>query len=130
MKASENSAQGSLGQSAQFKPPTAQRGARPHFSGCWSRSLCKSELLRNIIPAHFYRQPRQYLCAQQQAGWCFIRTSSSVAKETALLMLPPMLISVQTKNTLLHLTVAQKHILASKQETGIVLKCLSYFKLF
>lgn len=58
-----------------------------------------------------------------------LNTVLSVVKETALLMLT-MIISVQTKNTLLNSTVVQKHILAPEQETGIVLRHLSCFELF
>lgn len=57
------------------------------------------------------------LCTKQTHSLVFhkdhLDTASSVAKETALLMLP-MLIFVQTKNTALNLTVVQKHILAAK----------------
>lgn len=84
-------------------------------------------------PAHFletallWLPPVRYLSTKQTQYLEFHKghsdTASSAAKGAALLLLP-MLISAQTKNTVLNLTVV--HILASKQETGIVLKHLSY----
>lgn len=89
-------------------------------------------------PAHFletallWLPPVRHLCTKHTHYLVFhkshLDTVSSVAKGAALLLLP-MLISVQTKNTVLNLTVVQKHILASKQETEIVLKHLSYLSL-
>lgn len=89
-------------------------------------------------PAHFletallWLPPVRYLCTKQPHYLVFhkghLDTVSSVAKGAALLLLP-MLISVQTKNTVLNLTVVQKRILASKQEIQIVLKHSFYLPL-
>lgn len=90
------------------------------------------------IPAHFletallWLSPVRYLCTKQTHYLVFhkghLDTISSVAKGAVLLLLL-MLIFVQTKNTVLNLTVVQKHIFASKQETEIILKRLSYLSL-
>lgn len=115
--------------------------ARACFKLLLEQVIAKVKIPEESKPtsAHFletallWLPPVRYLCIKQTHYLVFYKDHldpvSRVAKATALLMLL-MLISVQTKNIVLNLTVFQKHIVASKQETGIVLKHLSYFKLF
>lgn len=101
---------------AKLKIPEESKPTPPHF----------------LETALLWLPPVRYLCTKQTHDLQFhkfhLHTVSTVAKGAALLLLP-MLISVQTKNTMLTLTAVQKHILASKQESGIVLKHFSYLPL-